>query len=237
MARMTVLISAMSVLRSTMSRPDAITCGEDRAACEDAYWDWQCVEPFGTGKVQACANGCGDEWGSISFGDGDIDIRADEDECEDEADECDGVHAYGNAYRFQVMGEIGGEDEEDEGLRRREFCNAFGATHAVEQSVYIVEDRTAEGVDDEPLEQRGGRCPFGFEDVYPSVGFEREYEGDRDCCAEDEARGSAVCCGELVAVVLVARVHCGGDAYHDHGDRSGGYLCKVVCGVVYPAQA
>ncbi len=103
--------------------------------------------------------------------------------------------------------------------------------------MYIVEDRTAEGVDDEPLEEGGCRCPVGFEDVYPSVGFEGEYEGDGNCGAEDEARGSAVCCGELVAVVLVARVHCGGDAYHDHGDCSGGYLCKAVCGVVYPAQA
>ena len=46
----------------------------------------------------------------------------------------------------------------------------------------------------------------------PSVGFEREYEGDGDCGAEDEARGSAICCGELVAVVLVACIDCEGDA-------------------------
>ena len=57
---------------------------------------------------------------------------ADEDECEDEADDGDGVHAYGDACGFEVMGEIGGEDEEDEGLRRREFCNAFGAAYTVE---------------------------------------------------------------------------------------------------------
>ncbi len=186
--------------------------------------------------MHARADGCGDERGSISFGDGDIDVCANEDECEDEADDGDGVHADGDAYGSHVMGEIGGEDEEDEGLRRREFCNAFGAACAVEQGVYIVEDRTAEGVDDKPLEQRGCRCPVGFENVYPSVGFEREYEGDGDCGAQDEARGSAVCCGELIAVVLVARVHCGSDAYHDHGDGPGGYLCKAVCGVVYPAQ-
>lgn len=110
----------------------AITRGEDRAACEDAYWDWQCVEPFGTGKVHARANGCGDERGRECFGDGDIDICAYEDECEDEADNGDGVHAYGDAYGSHVMGEIGGEDEQDEGLRRREFCNAFGAACAVE---------------------------------------------------------------------------------------------------------
>ncbi len=82
--------------------------------------------------MQAGANGCGDERGGISFGDGDIDMGANEDECEDEADDGDGVHADGDACRVQVMGEIGGEDEEDEGLRRREFCNAFGAACAVE---------------------------------------------------------------------------------------------------------
>ena len=103
--------------------------------------------------------------------------------------------------------------------------------------MYVVEQGAAEGVDDEPLEQGSGGCPVGFEDVYPPVGFEREYEGDGDCGAEDEARGSAVCCGELVAVVLVAGVHRDGDAYHDHGDGAAGYLGKIVCGVVYPAQA
>ena len=103
--------------------------------------------------------------------------------------------------------------------------------------MYVVEHGTAEGVDDEPLEERGCGCPVGFENVDPSVGFECEYERDGDCGAEDEARGSAVCCGELVAVVLIARVHGTGDAYHDHGDGPGGYLCKAVCGVVYPAQA
>ena len=82
--------------------------------------------------MHASANGCGDEWGGISFGDGDIDVCAYEDECEDEADDGDGVHAYGYACGAQVMGEQGGEDEEDEGLRRREFCNAFGAACAVE---------------------------------------------------------------------------------------------------------
>ena len=103
--------------------------------------------------------------------------------------------------------------------------------------MYIVEQGAAKRVDDEPLEQGGCGCPVGFEDVDPSVGFEREYEGDGDCGAKDEARGSAVCCGELVAVVLVARIHCDGDAHDDHGDGSAGYLCKAVCGVVYPAQA
>ena len=86
----------------------AITRGEDRAAGEDAYWDWQCVEPFGTSEVHARANGCGDEWGGECFGDGDIDMCANEDECEDEADDGDGVHAYGDACGFEVMGEIGG---------------------------------------------------------------------------------------------------------------------------------
>ena len=81
--------------------------------------------------MHARAYGCGDERGGECFGDGDIDIGANEDECEDEADNGDGVHAYGDAYRVQVMGEIGSEDEEDEGLRRREFCNAFGAAYAV----------------------------------------------------------------------------------------------------------
>ena len=82
--------------------------------------------------MHARAYGCGDERGGECFGDGDIDICANEDEGEDEADDGDGVHAYGNACRVQVMGEIGGKDEEDEGLRRREFCNAFGAACAVE---------------------------------------------------------------------------------------------------------
>ena len=103
--------------------------------------------------------------------------------------------------------------------------------------MYVVEYGTAEGVDDEPLEQGGCGCPVGFEDVDPSVGFEREYEGDGDCGAEDEARGSAICCGELVAVVLVARIDCEGDAQDDCGDGAAGHLCKVVCGVVYAAQA
>ena len=62
------------------------------------------------------ADGCGDEWGGISSGDGEIDIGAYEDECEDEADDGDGVHADGDADCVHVMGEIGGEDEEDEGL-------------------------------------------------------------------------------------------------------------------------
>ena len=34
------------------------------------------------------------------------------------ADDGDGIHADGDAYRVHVMGEIGREDEEDEGLRR-----------------------------------------------------------------------------------------------------------------------
>ena len=68
--------------------------------------------------MHARTYGCGDEWGGISFGDGKIDISAYEDECEDETDNGDGVHADGDAYRVHVMGEIGREDEEDEGLRR-----------------------------------------------------------------------------------------------------------------------
>ena len=40
--------------------------------------------------------------------------------------------AYGDACFVQVMGEIGGEDEEDECLSRREFCNVFGAARTVE---------------------------------------------------------------------------------------------------------
>ena len=103
--------------------------------------------------------------------------------------------------------------------------------------VYIVEERAAKRVDDEPLEQGGCGCPVGFEEVDPAVGFECEDEGDGDCGAEDEARGSAVCCGELVAVVLVARIDGDGDAQHDHGDGTTGHLCKIVCGVVYSARA
>ena len=75
--------------------------------------------------MHAGANGCGDEWGGECFGDGDIDICANEDECEDEADDGDGIHAYGNAYRVQVMGEIGGKDEEDEGLRPQRILQCF----------------------------------------------------------------------------------------------------------------
>ena len=81
--------------------------------------------------MHAGANGCGDEWGGKCFGDGDIDMCAYEDECEDEADDGDDVHADGDACGVHVMGEIGGEDEEDEGLHRGEFCNAFGAAYAV----------------------------------------------------------------------------------------------------------
>ena len=81
--------------------------------------------------MHARANGCGDERGGECFGDGDIDMGANEDECEDEADDGDGVHAYGNAYCIHVMGEIGGQDEEDESLDSGEFCNAFGAAYAV----------------------------------------------------------------------------------------------------------
>ncbi len=95
---------------------DAVTRGEDRAAGEDADEYWQCVEPLGEGKVHAGADGCGDERGGECPGDGEIDIGAYEDECEDEADDGDGVHADGDAYRVHVMGEIGGEDEENEGL-------------------------------------------------------------------------------------------------------------------------